>query len=279
MYRSRHNKNRIVANGGNMRVRYFIPLILLLALIAFLTVILKLQYFNVTDMVFSGNVKYTDNLLMKETNLKIHENGFKQLFEQGGKLYMLRFSKEEKHLMTALPYIKSISIKYRMPNQIIYSIEEREPVFYTGYLGTYLILDQEGTVLEVSENPYKDELIFLSGFSFTTFKIGEKTDTEGADKIDYAYRAYITICKNDTGGDYGYKFLPLIREFGFADKKNMHINIDDIVLAIIPLNEDIEYNITSLQDIFFKNIKSKGKGILDFTGVNPIFTPYAQVTD
>lgn len=258
-----------------MRVRHFIPAILLLALVALLLVMLNLQYFNITQMAFNGNERYPDSILLKDTNLRTNENGFKQLFEQGGKLYRFRFSKEEEHLKKSFPYIKNISITYRLPDSIVYEIEERKPIFYTAYLGTFLVLDPEGTVLEVTD-PAPEELILLSGISFTTFKIGRTLDLDDAGKLDSAYIAYNAIKKSDGKGNYNQEFLPLIQEISFADKKNMHMILDGNIVAIIPTDDNVLYNINSLLDIYFKNIRIKGNGVVDFTGSNPIFTPYNQ---
>ena len=45
-------------------------------------------------------------------------------------------------------------------------------------------------------------------------------------------------------------------------------------MAIIPADDNIGYNVTSLMDIYFKSLQVKGNGILDFTGSDPVFIPY-----
>ena len=257
-----------------MRVRYFIPVILLLALVAFFALLLNLQYFDISRLTFEGNEKYQDSVLLKDTNLKTNENGFKQLFDQGGKLYLLMFSKEEEYLKEIFPYIKNIRITYQIPDSILFTMEERRPIFYTAYLGTYLVLDYEGTVLEVSDIAPKEELILLSGISFTTFKTGKKLDLDNTNKLETATSAYNTIKKIDDKGSYIAKFLPLVKEISFADKKNIHVILEDGIIAIIPAEDNVTYNINSLLDIYFKNLQIKVNGVLDFTGTNPIFTPY-----
>ncbi len=256
-----------------MRVRYFIPVILLLALLAFFALLLNLQYFNITELVFEGNKIYQDSTLIKDTNLKTNENGFKQLFDQGGKLYLFRYSKEEEHLKNIFPYIKDIRITYQVPDTISYVIEERNAIFYTAYLGTYLVLDHEGTVLEVSESAPDKDLILLSGISFTTFKTGKKLDLENTNKLDTAAVTFNAIKKADDKGTYIEEFLPLVEEISFADKKNIHMMLKNKIMAIIPADDNITYNINSLLDIYFKSLQVKGNGVLDFTGTNPVFTP------
>lgn len=259
-----------------MKVRYYIPVVLLLALVAFLALILNLEYFNITRLEFEGNERYSDAILLKNTNLKTGENGFKQLFDHGGKVYLLRFTKEEEYLKEIFPYIKKIEITYRLPNLIKYNIEEGKSIFYTAYLGTYLLLDYEGTVLEVTDNVAKDELILLSGISFTTFKTGRKLDLDDKKKLDTSTTVYHTVKKIDEKNKYIEEFLPLIKEISFADKKNIHILLENNIVAIIPADDNIGYNVTSLMDIYFKSLQVKGNGILDFTGSDPVFIPYKE---
>lgn len=256
-----------------MKGRYYIPVILLLALFAFLALILNLEYFNISYMTVEGNEKYSDSILLKETRLKTNENGFKQLFDHGGKIYLIRFSKEEEYLKEKFPYIKDIRITYQIPDTITFTVEERKAIFYTAYLGTYLVLDQEGTVLEVTDRVQDDELILISGISFTTFKTGKKLDLDDNKKLDTATVAFDIIKKADEKGLYAYEFLPLVEEISFADKKNIHMTLKNRIIAVIPADDKISYNISSLLDIYFKNLQVKGDGVLDFTGTHPVFTP------
>jgi GMP synthase (glutamine-hydrolysing) B subunit len=201
-----------------MKVRYYIPVVLLLALVAFLALILNLEYFNITRLEFEGNERYSDAILLKNTNLKTGENGFKQLFDHGGKVYLLRFTKEEEYLKEVFPYIKKIEITYRLPNLIKYNIEEGKSIFYTAYLGTYLLLDYEGTVLEVTDNVAKDELILLSGISFTTFKTGRKLDLDDKKKLDTSTTVYHTVKKIDEKNKFNMNFIRINAEERFLKR-------------------------------------------------------------
>lgn len=70
------------------------------------------------------------------------------------------------------PFIRKATIRKVYPNSIDIKIEEREAIACFVFLGQYLMLDQDGYVIEIKKE--NNELTYLEGFTVIDFIVGEK---------------------------------------------------------------------------------------------------------
>ena len=130
------------------------------------------MFFNVKTITVKGvgNVfeRYSEEEIIEASGIKIDSN-------------MLRMNKFKiiEVLEENLPYLKNVTIKRSFPDTIIITVEEAKPCVYVETTGDYIILSEEGKVLEnVAERPDCIELLGSGILQNTVGKQAKfKTDT------------------------------------------------------------------------------------------------------
>ena len=97
-------------------------------------------------------------------------------------MYKVNTGKVEK-MIKENPYIGEVNIKRKLPSTMVLEIQERTAEFLIEYAGSYLYIDKQGYILEISSE--KLELPILQGTSTveTEFKPGNRLDKEDLQKI------------------------------------------------------------------------------------------------
>jgi len=146
---------------------YFLRFLIFIALAAGAVFALRSELFNVTSFDINGNNFYTAAQIQELSGLKTGENMFKQKFAPA------------KEALLADPYIRNVSFKRVPMSTIRIDIEERTEYACVPCDGKYLLIDNEGMVLRVS-----DELPVLP--LLEGMKINDSTPGKPLD-IDQSY--------------------------------------------------------------------------------------------
>ncbi|MBQ8894939.1 MAG: FtsQ-type POTRA domain-containing protein [Clostridia bacterium] len=98
-------------------------------------------FFNAEEIIVEGNTRYTAEELLETGGLKIGQNLFRldkfQVIDQ----------------METLPYVKSVTIKRRLPNTLRVKVTENEPVVWIAADTGAALLNEEYRVLETVSLP------------------------------------------------------------------------------------------------------------------------------
>lgn len=222
-------------NNKKIIFRLVIPLVLIFIIIFF---ILNSSFFNIEKINVLNNKLLKKDEIIKISKIKKNLNIFKinSLDIQGR--------------LTSDPFIKSASIKKTLPNTVNIDIIEREKTFILEYLSIYLLVDDEGIVMDHLEDS-KVELPLVKGFSSDISETGENIFSSGQNNNlqDFIYE--------------GKKLSLLVEidevEKDFANDINIKLN-NGILVAFGPLN-NVEYKLSLLkeilEDIDKKSIKAK----------------------
>lgn len=130
------------------RARMFffgLAFVLMLLTLAILSVTV---FFNAETIVVEGNTHYTAEQILETGGLKIGQNLFR----------LDKFEVIDR--METLPYVKSVTIKRRLPNTLTVKITENQPVVWLDTATGAALLNEEYRVLELLELP--EELVPLS---------------------------------------------------------------------------------------------------------------------
>lgn len=127
--------------------------------------------FNIKTINVEGNNKITEKEIMSLSQIQIEENTFK---------LNKRKIKEE---IKSNPYIKEVTITRKLPSTITIKVKEREPAYMLEYAGSYVYLDDQGYLLEISTE--KLELPILQGEATETsdFVPGNRLCVEDLEKL------------------------------------------------------------------------------------------------
>lgn len=255
------------------RAYFCIKLVLFMALAFAVLIPLALSpLFNVRRITVEGNRHYSAESVVSRTGIATGVNGFKCISGSPLQLLSFRCGKAEQNLYSSSPYIKAASIRFIPPGTIAAVLEERTPAFTVPYLGTSLVIDGEGFVVDISGDHGKLALPEVKGLKFASYELGEKLENDDQAGMDRAIRLTEAVLKND--GSDELKLHGLLSGIDISDGDRIFMVIDERITVNLGDIDDIEYKLKVLKQVFFKKMKETDRGLLDFTaGENLVFKP------
>lgn len=168
---SNNSKNELIEKRRKkIRIKRYITIIVILIAVV-VTLCLKLSYFNIKDIKVLNNRNIGSEEIKKLSQINLGEN-----------IFYLNLRKSRTGILSN-PYILKADIKRKLPNKINIHVEERTAVFYVKQNNKYLVIDENGIVLEEKNSINGMKLIKLEGFEGKNYKIGEVLDNSNARKI------------------------------------------------------------------------------------------------
>lgn len=130
-------------------------------LIISLTLLLKLPYFSIKDIVVINNSNVTKDEIIKLSGIK-----------NGNNIFNLNVGSIKDDILRN-PYILKVEIKRKLPDKILINVNERSAAFYTQKDSNYYIVDKESIVLEKRSNINTMKLVKLVGYDKNNLVIGQ----------------------------------------------------------------------------------------------------------
>ena len=139
--------------------------------------------FNVIEIQVANNNQIVSETIVSLSKLQIGQN-----------LFRFNKNKVEKNIKTN-PYVESVNIKRKIPNKIEISVEERNRNFNVEFLNGYAYINNQGYILEISEQ--KLDLPVIQGVSTEQEQIveGNRLITQDLEKLETVIKI-MDICKN-----------------------------------------------------------------------------------
>ena len=130
---------------------------------------LTLPAFQVSNIIVLGNSKMTPEEIESRLNILLEKNTF------------LLDKQKIKEAFSSDPYIESVEISSKFPKTAIFNIKKRQAVATVKFSGGFLVIDENGAVLESTQELSKIVKPLISGIEVTQVKLGEKLDIENHD--------------------------------------------------------------------------------------------------
>ena len=130
---------------------------------------LTLPTFQVSNIIVLGNSKMTPEEIESRLNILLEKNTF------------LLDKQKIKEAFLSDPYIESVEISSKFPETAIFNIKKRQAVATVKFSGGFLVIDENGAVLESTQELSKIVKPLISGIEVTQVKLGEKLDIENQD--------------------------------------------------------------------------------------------------
>ncbi|WP_102400896.1 cell division protein FtsQ/DivIB [Haloimpatiens massiliensis] len=155
------NRDKLIKK--RKRKKMAIKLLFLTSLLAIisLTLLLKLPYFSIKDIVVINNSNVTKDEIIKLSGIK-----------KGNNIFSINVRSIKDDILRN-PYILKVQIKRRLPNKILIDVNERSAAFYAQKDSNYYIIDKESVVLEKRKNINTMKLIKLVGYEKNNLVIGQ----------------------------------------------------------------------------------------------------------
>lgn len=200
--------------------------------------------FDIRDIIVSNNKQISEDTIISLSQLQIGQN-----------LFRFNSNKIKKQLKTN-PYIESVEVKRKIPNQVEIIIEERDKNYNVEFLNGYAYINNQGYILEISEQ--KVDAPILRGVSTEPEQIveGNRLNTQDLNRLE-AVIQIVNICKN-------YELDKKISIIDITDKSNYSIYMEEERKTIYlgdgsNLNNKMLYLPTVLQE----NQKKEGEIYID----------------
>jgi len=153
---------------------FLVFLVLLMALVCM--VFIGAELFQIKKVTVFGNEKLVYNDIIKLSGIDYGCNIFKvdkQLVEKR---------------LESNPYIEVISILPNYPDELIINIRERKPAAIIPYLGSYIIIDDHGIILEIQKELEEFQYPIIRDLRVKSFVIGRELVVENSYQLKVLYR-------------------------------------------------------------------------------------------
>ena len=121
------------------------------------------EYFQVRHVVPAGNAQFSSAYV-------------RALADVAEGTHMLQVNEEQirQNIQAAEPYLQVCAGRRRLPDTIIVEVEERRPAAYLPYESSYLLIDINTDVLEITDNAEDLECPVVQGITVTDPVIGSR---------------------------------------------------------------------------------------------------------
>lgn len=180
---------------------------LLLLLIGAILYFLLSPVFNITNISVVNNSKITSQQIISLSGISIDENTFK-----------IRLGQVEKQIKEN-PYIDTVKVSRKLPNEIQIEVTERTATYMLEFVNSVVYLNNQGYMLEVTEN--KIQAPIITGYATPTEEIkpGNRLCKEDLQKLEMVHRIMETANNYEIGD--------LITKIGIADKNNYILYLEE----------------------------------------------------
>ncbi len=218
--------------------RLFLKFLLFLAIIASLIVwSLNTSFFGIKTINVEGTNTLDEADIIINSGIKFGENIIK----------LSKNKAEEK--IEQNPYVKTSKISKKLPAKIKIEIYERKPYMQIEYNYSFGILDNEGILLEYSQDKLRDVTV-LEGFQWSYINPGESVFTEENQGIPADFF-------NDEELDI---IVSKLKDIVYDREDNIKINLYNGIVVEFGPTTDVKYKLRMLEEIItdleVKNIQA-----------------------
>jgi cell division septal protein FtsQ len=183
----------------------------------------------------------------------------------------LRVASAEDSIISAFPYVKSARARFAPPGMLDIEIEERTKSVVVPYLGSGLLVDEEGFVVDIVKDVQLTELPVVSGLDFDYYQLGSRLEVRNIACAEAMITIVNALRQADREGD---ELAWEIRTIDVSDKKNILLKLKSGLVVNLGSNEDIYYCINATKEIVFRGLGHDATGLVDFSsGPKPIYIP------
>ncbi|MGL4362657.1 MAG: cell division protein FtsQ/DivIB [Cellulosilyticaceae bacterium] len=204
-----------------------------------LITIFILPIWQVDQIIIKGNEVYTEEEI--RTAMTLSEG-----------MHITQLNKEKVvDEISIFPYMGTVDVAYKFPNDVIINIHERRPLGYVRFLDTYIAIDEDGFAVEQSSTR-RMKLPIIEGLQFNQVTIGGQIQIENT--------AQMQTLKEITRILRKYEFFETVDVIEVANIEQMHLYVDKLNVIIGDIR-DFDKKVRYLIEVH----KQYAMGILDLS--------------
>lgn len=157
----------------NRRIKFVLKIILLIGVIAGgITFALTSPIFNIKDIQVLNNSQVSSDTIISLSELRTDQNIFK--FSSNNVIQKIKEN----------PYVESVEVHRKIPSTVQIEIEERIPTYSVDYMGKYAIINNQGYILEISEDNKGLPIILNSSTAEQEVSLNQRLNDEDLGKLE-----------------------------------------------------------------------------------------------
>lgn len=240
----------------------------LMFVILFLITSLFTILFTQTNFFNISKIEVKNNIILESESIRLLSG-----IKEGENIFTVDTSLIKKSLLSH-PYIKNVQVNRSFPNKIVVIIDERTEFFVMSCIGSYLLLDKEGVIIDIAQEieDFERNFPLLEGLNVNNAIVGKKVAIDGNNFIQEvidllelckAIDLYSSILKIEVKENFDIIFtLNSGTKVAFGDLNNVKYKLSFLV--------NIMDSLSKREDISQEQIS---KGLIDLTqGEDAIFT-------
>lgn len=213
-----------------------------------LAFIFKSDFFLINNINVEGNYIVSSEEIINTSGINIGSHIFKYSKKKA----------EEK--VRNFSYIKDVDVVRTLPKDVTIHVEEREAYLQFEHLSSYILVDNEGYILEIVDNKVESLPVFI-GFNIEDHKIKNILDNEEIKSLESF------ISDENTS-----EIIGKMAEIIYEDDFNININLNNGISVAFGQLNNVKYKLTLLNDILIhiEENQINTNRILMNKGENPI---------
>lgn len=235
--------------------------ILLLILIGSLAVVMMFSpLLLLSDIYVNETVNYTAEEIVEASGIKKGENAINYLGGSFSHLIHFRMGVAEEKV-EGLPWVETAEIKYEFPSTVYITVTERNAIAWIRYFGNYLLVDEEGYVMEVAtelDGRYPE----IRGVQLDKFTLGDKIHTKEPEKITWLVQLLRSL--NVVDKDSSQKLTDVLDWVDIPENRELYLSLDKRITAKIKMDDELTYRLSYLKELYYNHIKPEERGMIDF---------------
>ncbi len=231
---------------SNKRIITAVLIVSLTCLVAL--AIVDIVFFNVENIIVSGNSMYTSEEILESTNIK-----------EGTNFLAIRPGYVEESVKTAIPGISEVKVVRRLPSTVELKIVESTPVMYITVGEFFYTLDENMVVLQKFSSFDDIEMLGLIRVYFSEVSrcvAGDYIVTQDKDVTEMIKKLY--------GELEGYGFLSEVMEIDFSNKFDIEFTLGVKYTVKLGNIIDCDIKLEFLQGIL-EELDENEVGTIDFS--------------
>ncbi len=156
----------------NKKIKLFLKIFIFLILIVG-TIIFAITspIFNIKEIKVLNNSQVSSETIISLSELKPEENIFKF------------YSKSISNKIKENPYIENVKLHRKIPNIVEIEVEERIPTYNIDYMGKFVYINNQGYLLEISENSKGLPIIYGISTNEEEIELGKRLNNDDLESL------------------------------------------------------------------------------------------------
>ena len=210
---------------------------LVIAAVALVVLLLMSSIFNIKRIEIANNNIISEEEIIRLSGIELDTNMFK-------------YSKKNiKNNLKKNAYIEDVKVKRKINGTVILTIEERTPTYMLKFANSYVYINNQGYVLEISENPIEVPTITGYETQMDNIKEGDRLIVSDLQKLADVIKIMTSATETD--------FASLITSIDITSKTNYILTLAS-ENKIVQFGETTNINVKILK---IKEVLEREKGI------------------